>query len=982
MKSKTAKTILISLLISLILIAGASAVILFVLLPQGIISQEWLYHFFISAIPAFAVALLLAIALLWIEHSISSSKAELAEYDSEEIEPGTYDESLQDMPFDSDYSMDSSAVPNDWEYVEEFDSLPKKEQDEIAEKLPEEPEAEKELAPFGEFEFDIPSAPIKFKELSAATAAVNFAFHKDTMERPEGEMYIAPTKEQIARGEFVMHLAPTKAVAFGVDPSDAFNALSAKFPKVLHEFDEFIFDIPEAPKKKEVKELSAAKSIVDFTWNKDTMKRPEGEMYIAPTKEQIERGEFIMHLAPTKAVAFGVDPSDAFNALSAKFPKVLHEFDEFIFDIPEAPKKKEVKELSAAKSIVDFTWNKDTMKRPEGEMYIAPTKEQIARGEFAFALSPVKADADTPSPKAVKTDDEEEDDKNGSAFEGLATLEETVNAEYDIAPKESDELQSEEQVISYEKDSDANIAYPSLPLPEDVESTEEEELLEQQEKENNVYTGDFYIETPLPQDQVNANDAYDYLSTPYGDEKPEHIDTKTNEPKEAKEVKELSAAKSIVDFTWNKDTMKRPEGEMYIAPTQAQIERGEFVFALSPVKANADTPSPKAEQTDDEEEDDKNGSAFEGLATLEETVNAEYDIAPKETDELQSEEQVISYEKDSDANIAYPSLPLPEDVESTYDDEEELLEQQEKENNVYTGDFYIETPLPQDEVSANDAYDYLSTPYGDEKPEHIETKEVKELSAAKSIVDFTWNKDAMKRPEGEMYIAPTKEQIARGEFAFALSPVKETTALAHRAPSDVALADTNKGIAVADTNKGVATLESEVSKAYGSLSLPDDVDESEDDEVISEAEKANAESNFVYVPHATVKDGAKHSDAYNALMSLRAEQSANPETFSEEFSSILELEMESARQLNYELTIARVTSEKTDDIMKLDFEALAFKESDNRICMIFQCQNKQEASALLNMIKEVIQDKSMRIRMAELRGRNIDAAAFSKEILR
>ena len=129
MKSKTAKTILISLLISLILIAGASAVILFVLLPQGIISQEWLYHFFISAIPAFAVALLLAIALLWIEHSISSSKAELSEYDSEEIEPGTYDESLQDMPFDSDYSMDSSAVPNDWEYVEEFDSLPKKEQD-------------------------------------------------------------------------------------------------------------------------------------------------------------------------------------------------------------------------------------------------------------------------------------------------------------------------------------------------------------------------------------------------------------------------------------------------------------------------------------------------------------------------------------------------------------------------------------------------------------------------------------------------------------------------------------------------------------------------------------------------------------------------------------------------------------------------------------------------------------------------------------
>ena len=795
MKSKTAKTILISLLISLILIAGASAVILFVLLPQGIISQEWLYHFFISAIPAFAVALLLAIALLWIEHSISSSKAELSEYDSEEIEPGTYDESLQDMPFDSDYSMDSSAVPNDWEYVEEFDSLPKKEQDEIAEKLPEEPEAEKELAPFGEFEFDIPSAPIKFKELSAATAAVNFAFHKDTMERPEGEKYIAPTKEQIARGEFVMHLAPTKAADFEVDPSDAFNALSRKFPKVLHEFSEFIFDIPEAPKKKEIKELSAAKSIVDFTWNKDTMKRPEGEIYIAPTKEQIEKGEFVMHLAPTKDVAFGVDPSDAFNALSRKFPKVLHEFSEFIFDISEAPKKKEVKELSAAKSIVDFTWNKDTMKRPEGEMYIAPTKEQIKKGEFAFALSPVKADADTPSPKAEQTDDEEEDDKNGSAFEGLATLEETVNAEYNIAPKETDELQSEEQVISYEKDSDANIAYPSLPLPEDVESTdEEEELLEQQEKENNVYTGDFYIETPLPQDKVSANDAYDYLSTPYGDEKPEHIEIKTNESEEAKEVKELSAAKSIVDFTWNKDTMKRPEGEMYIAPT--------------------------------------------------------------------------------------------------------------------------------------------------------------------------------------------KEQIARGEFAFALSPVKETTALAHRAPSDVALADTNKGIAVADTNKGVATLESEVSKAYGSLSLPDDVDESEDDEAISEAEKTNAESNFVYVPHATVKDGAKHSDAYNALMSLLAEQSANPETFSEEFSSILELEMESARQLNYELTIARVTSEKTDDIMKLDFEALAFKESDNRICMIFQCQNKQEASALLNMIKEVIQDKSMRIRMAELRGRNIDAAAFSKEVLK
>ena len=868
MKSKTAKTILISTIISLAIVVAIAAVLLFVLIPRGIVTQEWLYHFFISAIPAFAAALLLAIALLWIENSVYASKIKLLNEDNDTIEAGSYDSSLQDMPFENDYSNvfeSSSAIPNDWEYVEEFDSLPEKEQNKIKDNAPEvepyepipEIKGEKTLPPFGEFDFDIPSAPMKFKDLSAATGCINFAWNKDTMERPLPEAYIAPTEEQIARGEFVVHLAPTKADDYSINPSDAFQSLSDKFPKVLHEFDEFVFDLPTIPVKKD---LSAATGCVDFEWHADTMNRPEGEAYIAPTEEQIARGEFVIHLAPTK------------------------------------------KQFSKAEKIVDFNWHKDSMKRPLGEVYIAPTEEQIAKGEFVLHLAPTKATAKLEEEKPNQTD---------TSFESLATLEDTLNAKYDISPEDVEE-ENDAYVISYEKDSEANIAYPSINLPEDVKGGFEDEVsLEEQANEVGEYTGDLYKASSLPTDNVDTNDAYDYLSIPYGNP----------------DDRESFANVSYPRLSLPEDVKGGFEDEIVLKEQANEV--GEYTGDLfSPVSLP--------------EDDIETNDAFDYLCVP---------------------YMANGGERDSEANLSYPFINLPEDVKGGFEDEISL-EEQTNEIGEYTGDLYKISSLPTDNVNTNDAYDFLCVPYGGEKPEKKSS-----LTAATASVDFIWNKDTMNRPEGEVYIAPTAEQIARGE-TFPLSPVKGITTLAKKAPSDVVPADTNKGLQILNA----------LSNAYEKLSLPENVEEGSDDEDVTRDTSTSGIEKSVYVPNGKVKENALHSDAYNALMVPQGNKGA--ESFSEEFRSILDIEMESARLLNYELTIARITSDKADAIMSLDFEALAFKESDNRICMIFQCQNKQEATELLNMIKDVTGDKSMRIRLSELRGRSIDAEAFAKEVLR
>ncbi|MDY5967642.1 MAG: hypothetical protein SPJ08_01350, partial [Sphaerochaetaceae bacterium] len=68
------------------------------------------------------------------------------------------------------------------------------------------------------------------------------------------------------------------------------------------------------PKKKEP--ITRAEGCVDFTWNKDTAVRGEGERYIEPTEEMKKRGEFVAHLSPVKAPEKIDTVSPAYEELS------------------------------------------------------------------------------------------------------------------------------------------------------------------------------------------------------------------------------------------------------------------------------------------------------------------------------------------------------------------------------------------------------------------------------------------------------------------------------------------------------------------------------------------------------------------------------------------------------------------------------------------------------------------------------------------
>ncbi|MDD6956945.1 MAG: hypothetical protein PUI45_00780, partial [Spirochaetales bacterium] len=293
----------------------------------------------------------------------------------------------------------------------------------------------------------------------------------------------------------------------------------------------------------------------------------------------------------------------------------------------------------------------------------------------------------------------------------------------------------------------------------------------------------------------------------------------------------------------------------------------------------------------------------------------------------------------------------------------------EEESDVYNGDLFV-APIemsPSSE-SANESYSYLTHPYGNHAyadysarklPPFTEfefdlPKKKEPITRAEGCVDFTWNKDTAVRGEGEKYIEPTEEMKKRGEFVAHLSPVK--------APEKI------------DT----------AGPAYEELSLPQNVSEGEEDKENSAAlDTAVTENTVKYVADSAVDANADTNDAYYALMGMAGKtKPAEPMSFSQEFTSILQLEMNSALSLGYELTIARITSNYVDSIMALDFEALAFKESDDRACIIFQCQTKAEAGELVSMIKEAIGDKSLKVKMAELKGRNITPDAFSKEIMK
>ena len=135
MKSKFTKAILISILVSVGIIALLSVALLFWLFPSGIVTRASLDSFLISFIPVIAAGIVLAISLLWIESANYSLNKVAADYDPDAINPSGYDSPLynsvnEEKYYDSSF-LKGSPIPEDWERIEEYDPLNEKQKNRI-----------------------------------------------------------------------------------------------------------------------------------------------------------------------------------------------------------------------------------------------------------------------------------------------------------------------------------------------------------------------------------------------------------------------------------------------------------------------------------------------------------------------------------------------------------------------------------------------------------------------------------------------------------------------------------------------------------------------------------------------------------------------------------------------------------------------------------------------------------------------------------
>ena len=1023
MKSKFTKAILISILVSVGIIALLSVALLFWLFPSGIVTRASLYSFLISFIPVIAAGIVLAISLLWIESANYSLNKVAADYDPDAINPSGYDSPLynsvnEEKDYDSAF-LKGAPIPEDWERIEEYDPLNEKQKNRInaktakyekdgeqtfADAYPDlfkedegenvfafiPPEENKELQPFGAYEFDLPE--VKKPELSAAKGSVNFIWNKDTAQRFDGELYISPSPEQIMRGEFVKKLRPTVYVEPDVIMTGAYNLT----PEECTEFES----------------EAVVYSYEDNSLSEQYAAMKHSEKVESPVFEDEQKTEEARRVDVYNGNLFvaPIELSPSSKSANASYAYLTHPYE-----------NKEP--ITRAEGCVDFTWNRDTAKRFEGELYISPSPDQIERGEFVKKLRPTTAAAIVMSGEYNLNPEESTEfesdavvysyEEDHSLSEQYAKMKHSEEVESPVFEEESTaeaKEQSEVQKCKYCPNGQAidgadhdsaystlmltsaskNIteeAYQKLWLLEDVviNQTEEDVQASAKEEESNVYSGNLFVSPiEMSPSSESANESYSYLTHPYGN--PAYADYSARklppftefEFDLPKKKEPITRAEGCVEFTWNKDTAVRGEGERYIEPTEEMKKRGEFVAHLSPVKApeKIDTVSP----------------AYEALS-LPQNVSEGFEEETTAEVKEQSEVQKCKYCPNGQAidgadhdsaystlmltsaskNIteeAYQKLWLLEDVVINQTEEDVEASSKEEESDVYNGDLFVSPieMIPSSE-SANESYSYLTHPYGNpayadysarKLPPFTEfefdlPKKKEPITRAEGCVEFTWNKDTAVRGEGEKYIEPTEEMKKRGEFVAHLSPVK--------APEKI------------DT----------VGPAYEELSLPQNVSEGEEDKESSAAllDTDGTENIVKYVADSAVDANADTNDAYYSLMGMAGKtKPAEPISFSQEFTSILQLEMNSALSLGYELTIARITSNYVDSIMALDFEALAFKESDDRACIIFQCQTKAEAGELVSMIKEAIGDKSLKVKMAELKGRNITPDAFSKEIMK
>ena len=490
--------------------------------------------------------------------------------------------------------------------------------------------------------------------------------------------------------------------------------------------------------------------------------------------------------------------------------------------------------ITAAENAVNFAWNADTMERPEPEAYIAPNEEQIEKGEFIAKLAPSKAE----SIEFVKEDKE---NSLVPEFDELFTPSDMYDKVLSLKHRES---------------------YDALPLPEKMPLTRARSIVPfgWLEDKGEPLPEEEYI---APTDEQIAKGEFVAKLSP--------IDI-IKHP--------ITAAENAVNFAWNADTMERPEPEAYIAPNEEQIEKGEFIAKLAPSKAS---------------------------------------------------------EEPSFAEDIYNDQQVEEVIEETIED---YSEAEDKENSLVPEFDELFTP--------SDMYDKVLSLKHRESYDALPLPEKMPLTRARSIVPFGWLEDKGEPLPEEEYIAPTDEQIAKGEFVAKLSPV-----------------DISKLPSVEDEE--VPEIDETVEEIV--------LDDEDEDSLVAEPIEASP-----------VEEKSESQDYEETPRQEETEQveevEQTPETFTQAFNDILEIEMSEARKFDYELTIARIISEKADDIARLDIEAMAFMEDTNKLCIIFPCQTKAEATELIRLIKDAVGDKNMKVRIAELRGRGITAAVFSLEIFR
>ena len=1126
MKSKSAKAVLVSIIISLVIVIAVSLVLLLWALPSGVIESVALAHFLTALVPVLGVSLIMAISSLWIK---AGKKKKQPPFDEDVIkEPSSYDSPLYGDLDADDYVAPfkvKSMTPADWDYIEEFEGLPEKQKKRI----------------LASMKKPIERPDIKFEDLSANypfTESFDFynvpfdTFAFDKPEVPKITPFVEKEKEEEAPLEEFPFVEFGKERLFESPLAPSLRNMLFNPEYSIQKLDDekvLIAKNDDFKLKRPIYRLTAAEGAIDFVWHKDEKERESNEAYIAPSMLWKMIGEFLIKLKPVnvkkaqKTIAPSVQKIESENDIERK--KALATVEESIDayallslpeNVEENPEALEAEEevknaIPIVKYASDGVVNDGASTEEAFSSLMSPSSE-VYKASAPHSYNIKNADIEK-SDEVISADEEAEEENEPVAITPSAHLEVTSGI-YDISYHEEFENESEEVVYKYDH------SKKEEPLPQ-AKDTSKEEV-------NPTYT-ETLPENPLFSLDENTpeegSDAYTikythdelppFTTFEFDVEKPQakSTETKVNEQSIVPVIKNEVALKefdAIIPFDDNREIQVKEKGEIAhiqsseVSPTLPPFDSFEFevsspnnpmpprpdedkdkheteavlsdfpeinaenndyrndlLDSFNALKRNEEVPSFESADTDkvEAEEDEVSEPKYVPNKPISEnpTLDEAYDAFMKcgvFTDFAFDVEKAQPLEKKvydipegrEEVQNAFASLPLPEKMPLTraksivpfswLEDKGEALPEEEyiapTEEQIAKGEFAAKlSPSKADENRENslvpefdelytpsDMYDKVLSLKHRESYEALPLPEKMPLTRAKSIVPFSWLEDKGEALPEEEYIAPTEEQIAKGEFAAKLSPSKadenkenslvpefdelytpsdmydKVLSLKHREsyealplPEKMPLTRArsivpfswleDKGEALPE-EEYIAPTEEQIAKGEFAAKLsPVDISKLPEEKIASDTEIENAT-----IENKDVLDGVEEASEEDIEELIKEAEKEPPQTFIEAFNDILEIEMSEAKKFDYELTIARIISEKADDIARLDLEAMAFMEDTDKLCIIFPCQTKNEATELIRLIKDAVGDKNMKVRIAELRKRGITAAVFSLEIFK